>query len=142
MTLRRTFAFLVACLIAFALGAASMALYATAHRPVFDSALGCVDTVVTEAHDPTGDAMVDGGSITFHDIIDAKDEVTGVYIPPGDYAVASAGDRARVCLISIHTKDDRCDPDKDTRGRLFLVYDLAKNDAEVYSNGEHGCGGA
>jgi hypothetical protein len=142
MSLRRSLAVVGIFVIAFALGSASMVLYAKVHRPAIDSALGCVDTVVTEAHDPTGDAMVDGGSITFHDSIDPKDEVSGVYVPPGDYAVASAGDRARVCLISVPTKDDRCDPDKDTRGRLFLVYDLAKNEAEVYSNAEHGCGGA
>jgi hypothetical protein len=112
MSLPRGFATFGAFVIAFALGVVSTDLYAKAHRPVFDSALGCVDTVVTEAHDPTGDAMVDGGGIAFHDSIDPKDDISGVYVPPGDYADASAGDKVRVCLISVPTKDDRCDPNK------------------------------
>jgi hypothetical protein len=123
------------------------------NREVVTSALGCVNTLVTVSQQPTGPAMAQGGAITFLDDIApshgiAGQQIRGVYVQPGSYAVASAGDSVRVCLLSIPESlappggGPGCDPNVDIRGRTFLVFDRSNKSAQVYSNGEHGCGGA
>jgi hypothetical protein len=78
--------------------------------------------------------------------IAAGQRIRELYVPPGDYPVANAGDRVRVCLLSMPKKAGSCDPAKDIRGREFLVYDFTSDresdNAAVYTNGEHWCGGA
>ena len=119
---------------------------------IVNTSLGCVETVMTEARPPTGPSLADGGGITFRDDIAPHNgvenqQILGVYVPPGNYPVGNVGDKVRVCLLSVPEKSVQatgfgCDPAKDIRGRVFLVYDRANGSAEVYANGEHGCGGA
>ncbi len=110
-----------------------------------ESPLGCVETVVTKSVAPTGPSMADGGTLEFRNDI-AGQHIRELYVPPGDYSVANTGDRVRVCLLSTPKKAGGCDPTKDIRGREFLVYDRTSNresdNAAVYTNGEHSCGGA
>jgi hypothetical protein len=94
-----------------------------AHRvSEIESPLGCVNTVVTKSFAPTD-----------------------VYVGPGDSPVARVGAHVRVCLLSVPRKGNGCDPATDIRGREFLVYnpngDSGEN-AAVYTNAEHLCGGA
>ncbi len=94
--------------------------------------------------------MADGGSMEFRDGImpghGKKDLINYLYVAPGDHPVADVGDRVRVCLLTIPKKGAGCDPTKDSRGRAFLVYDLTRggdsDNAAVYTNAEHYCGGA
>ena len=51
------------------------------------------------------------------------------------------GDKVQVCWISTPTPSDYCDPDKDSRGRIYRVWDYKQS--KQYSGGsQHGCGGA
>jgi len=129
-------------------GLAGVSSYQYMHPPqAVDSSLGCVETVITQSTAPTGSSMAQGGGISFRDDIapgnGAKDvQILGVYLPPDTYPVGKLGDHVRVCLLSVPTKSEGCDPSVDVRGREFLVYDRANQNAQVYSNGEHYCGGA
>jgi hypothetical protein len=133
-----------------AAGAIGADFYLARHRPIVDTALGCVETVVTKSDAPTGPSMADGGDMTFRDDIApghgaANQQIFNVYIPPGSNPTANVGDRARVCLLSMPQKDTApggCDPAVDARGREFIILDLATGQAGVFANGEHGCGGA
>ena len=114
------------------------------HVSQIESPFGCVETVVTKSRAPTGSSMADGGTITFRN--DIAPGIAEVYVPPGSEPIAAAGDRVRVCLISVPRKGNGCDPSRDGRGREFLVYDRSSeepsNNAAVYTNAEHYCGGA
>ncbi|MEO6835838.1 MAG: hypothetical protein ABI231_08030 [Candidatus Tumulicola sp.] len=79
------------------------------------------------------------------------DQIHYLYVPPGDSPIASAGERVRVCLLNVPKKTPGkygCDPAKDIRGREFLVFvstsdpDRQSDNAGIYTNGEHYCGGA
>ena len=130
------------------IGFACVATPVQAHVAQVSSSLGCVNTLVTESRAPTGPAMVDGGGMTFADnITPGRGKNLGVYIPPGGAPVARAHQHVRVCLIDIPDKDSNCDPSKDSRGRVFLVINVETDpdyngQADVYTNAEHGCGGA
>ncbi len=112
--------------------------------------LGCVDTVVTKSLAPTGSAMADGGELAFRDDIApghgaAGQTIRTLYVPPGYDPVANSGDHVRVCLLQVPQKTGYCDPATDVRGREFLVFDRSKPQGEnagVFFNGEHLCGGA
>jgi hypothetical protein len=90
--------------------------------------------------------MADGGRMEFRN--DIARGIKELYVPPGDVAVAHEGERVRVCLLNVPKKSDGCDPAKDGRGREFLVYvytndpDRQSDNAFVYTNAEHWCGGA
>ena len=90
--------------------------------------------------------MADGGRMEFRDDISLREHIRELYVYPGDTPIASAGDRVRVCLLSMPKKGDGCDPAKDIRGREFLVFDRTSDteshNAAVYTNAEHWCGGA
>jgi hypothetical protein len=112
--------------------------------------LGCVDTVVTKSVAPTGSSMADGGELAFRDDIapghGAKGQtIRTLYVSPGYDTVAGSGDHVRVCLLQVPKKDAYCNPATDVRGREFLVFDTSKPQGEnagVFFNGEHLCGGA
>jgi hypothetical protein len=116
------------------------------HVTEIEAPLGCVDTVVTKSVAPTGPAMADGGIMAFRNYISTSQKIRELYIPPGDEPIANAGDRVRVCLLSIPKKGAGCDPTNDSRGREFLVYNRdaenASDNAAIYTNAEHWCGGA
>ena len=120
---------------------------AGAQHAAIQSSLGCVNTVVTASHAPTGPSMADGGEIAFAgNLTPGRGTIRSVYIPPDNTRspVASTHDRVRVCLLSIPSKGEGCDPGRDPRGREFLVINLEPErdyDAAVYSSGEHACGG-
>lgn len=90
--------------------------------------------------------MADGGHIEFRD--DIASGIRELYVGPGDSPVANVGEHVRVCLLNVPQKGNGCDPTKDMRGREFLVYvhtsdpDRQSNNAAVYTNAEHWCGGA
>lgn len=118
---------------------------ASTQRPAqIETPLGCVETVVTASRAPTGPSMADGGVITFRN--DIARGIREVYVPPGDTPIAEVGARVRVCLLSVPKRGNGCDPSKDIRGREFLVYnrssDESSENAAVYTNAEHWCGGA
>ena len=48
----------------------------------------------------------------------------------------------RVCFLSRPQRGEGCNPDKDTRGRMFSVYDYRQRAQYSGMNSEHGCGGA
>lgn len=112
--------------------------------------LGCVDTVVTKSLAPTGSSMAAGGQLTFRDDIApgngaAGQTIRALYVAPDNDPVANSGDHVRVCLLQMPQKTASCDPSKDIRGREFLVFDTSKAQGEnagVFFNGEHLCGGA
>ncbi|HEY9084557.1 MAG TPA: hypothetical protein VIN40_01245 [Candidatus Tyrphobacter sp.] len=52
------------------------------------------------------------------------------------------GDRVRVCLVSIPTRDRYCNPVTDLRGRVYNVWDYRRNAWYTGMNSEHDCGGA
>jgi hypothetical protein len=119
----------------------------------FSSRLGCVETVITEVHPSTDSSGAGSGSIAFRDDIapyhGAHDEkimsVTLAYTT--ETPNMAVGDRARVCLVSVPEKEKSsvvggCDPDRDPRGRVFLIYDRATQAIAEYSYGVHDCGGA
>ncbi len=115
-----------------------------------EAPLGCVDTVVTKSLAPTGTSMASGGLLTFRDDIAPGHGAAGqtirmLYVAPGDDTVANSGDRVRVCLLQMPLKTAYCNPATDIRGREFLVFDMSKPQGEnagVFFNGEHLCGGA
>jgi hypothetical protein len=128
----------------------------TNHVSQFESPLGCVNTIITESVKPTGPSMADGGGMNFRDDIAPGHGIKGaeiryLYVPTGSYPVGAASEPVRVCLLNMPKKQGGrygCDPSKDIRGREFLVYVLTNdpnrqsNNAAVYTNGEHYCGGA
>ncbi len=136
--------------------AAAVAILAPAHARASTTQivtpLGCVETVVTKSQAPTGSAMYQGGTLSFRDPIAPGQSgqaarIRSLYIPPGSEPIASAGDRVRVCLLSVPAKSGGCDPTTDARGLEFLVYvhtsdPTRQTNAAVYMNAEHNCGGA
>jgi hypothetical protein len=53
-----------------------------------------------------------------------------------------AGDRVRLCLLSMPVRQGRCDPAYDPRGREYRVWDYRQHAAYVGSTAGHDCGGA
>lgn len=131
-------------------GSGALAASYNSSIDVVDTSFGCVNTRITEIHQPSGPAMVDGGRIAFaaeigHGYTPPHSPISGVYIPPGSYFNGKHGDRVRVCLLTVPKNDHTrfgCNPTIDPRGREFLVYDRVTTASEVFGNGEHGCGGA
>jgi hypothetical protein len=52
------------------------------------------------------------------------------------------GDRVRVCYLGGPWRDEACNPDVDSRGRVFSVYDYRQHASYSGINSEHDCGGA
>jgi hypothetical protein len=52
------------------------------------------------------------------------------------------GDKVQVCFLSRPAPEVYCDPDKDSRGRTFRVYDYRQRAQYSGMNSEHDCGGA
>ncbi|MHB8433722.1 MAG: hypothetical protein ACYC8W_00510 [Candidatus Tyrphobacter sp.] len=52
------------------------------------------------------------------------------------------GDRVRVCLVHVPTRDRYCNPVTDLRGRVYAVYDYRRHASYSGMNSEHDCGGA
>jgi hypothetical protein len=125
-------------------------LAATSAPQEIQAPLGCVETTVTKSLAPTGTSMASGGELAFRDDIApgrgaAGQTIRTLYVAPGDDTVADSGDHVRVCLLQMPRKTGSCDPSKDIRGREFLVFDESKPQGEnagVFFNGEHLCGGA
>jgi hypothetical protein len=57
-------------------------------------------------------------------------------------AKQKVGDKVQVCLIGSPPKDQYCNPDKDSRGRFFRVYNYRLKAAYAGTNANHLCGGA
>jgi hypothetical protein len=75
-----------------------------------------------------------------------KDETVGVVdrtMPLNPVmAKQKVGDNVQVCLLSMPTKDQFCNPDRDPRGRYYRIYHYRLQAAYVGTNGNHLCGGA
>ncbi len=52
------------------------------------------------------------------------------------------GDLVQLCLASVPKADQYCNPKKDSRGRMYRVYDYRQHKAYSGANSEHACGGA
>jgi len=57
-------------------------------------------------------------------------------------AAEHRGDRVQVCYLGGPAPTQYCNPDKDTRGRLYRVYDYRQHQQYWGGNAEHDCGGA
>jgi hypothetical protein len=55
---------------------------------------------------------------------------------------ARAGDAVKLCLVETPKSGDGCDPNKDSRGRIYSAYDQRLHASFSGSNANHGCGGA
>ncbi len=123
--------------------------YATIH---------CVETTVKwvgyrlydyKTHEPSRDS---GSAVTFSTRLglegsqgpNAPSVRAGVTKYGTDPIIAAerAGDKVQVCLLSIPEPSRWCNPDRDSRGRKYRVYDYRQKAAYVGENGEHYCGGA
>ena len=52
------------------------------------------------------------------------------------------GDRVQVCIVQIPAPTTHCNPDTDSRGRVYRVWDYKLKAQYSGLNGEHDCGGA
>ena len=52
------------------------------------------------------------------------------------------GDKVQVCYLGPPTPDESCNPDSDSRGRKYRVYDYEQHASYDGINTEHDCGGA
>lgn len=52
------------------------------------------------------------------------------------------GDRVQVCFLAAPAPTDYCNPDSDSRGRLYRVWDYRQKAQYSGTNSEHDCGGA
>jgi len=61
-----------------------------------------------------------------------------------DLAIAQqqVGDKVQICLLNSPRPSQYCDPTKDSRGRIFRVYNYRLKAAYTGWNANHGCGGA
>jgi hypothetical protein len=116
----------------------------------------CVDTTVFEVeprlvsqgqtHFTSAD-FESGVEVTFHTSFGANAGLAAVVHYGGTSGNAlmmseHPGDRVRVCLVSIPTRDQYCDPVTDLRGRVYQVYDYRRHASYSGMNSEHDCGGA
>lgn len=62
--------------------------------------------------------------------------------PNSVLAKQQVGDRVQVCLIGYPTKDQFCNPDRDSRGRYYRIYNYRQKAEYSGTNGNHLCGGA
>ncbi len=62
--------------------------------------------------------------------------------PSSAIAQQRVGDKVRVCLISVPIKDQYCNPDRDSRGRIYQVYNYRLRNTFSGTNANHFCGGA
>jgi hypothetical protein len=53
-----------------------------------------------------------------------------------------AGDKVQVCFLGPPAPTKYCDPDKDSRGRMYRVWDYRQKAQYWGGNSQHGCGGA
>ena len=53
-----------------------------------------------------------------------------------------AGDRVQVCVVQIPPPTQTCNPDTDSRGRVYRVWDYRQSAQYDGMNSEHDCGGA
>lgn len=108
----------------------------------------CLDTKITAIRHPQWLAnlgtwnMLGGmyGSETFGNQV-----MVSIHTDPVDNRVwmqNKVGDKVQICLLSIPARTDRCNPDIDTRGRIYYVYDYRLKGAFIETTGEHYCGGA
>ena len=52
------------------------------------------------------------------------------------------GDRVQVCIVQIPAPTQTCNPDTDSRGRVYRVWDYQQKAQYWGLNSEHDCGGA
>ena len=52
------------------------------------------------------------------------------------------GDRVQVCIVQIPAPTRTCNPDTDSRGRVYRVWDYRQKAQYSGMNSEHDCGGA
>lgn len=109
----------------------------------------CEDSVVTKV----GTYFENDSSSGFYALFQSK---LGVEQFPDDHAAVvdrnaapnstlaqqKVGDKVQVCLIASPTKDQYCNPDQDSRGRFFRVYNYRLKAAYSGTNANHLCGGA
>ncbi len=62
--------------------------------------------------------------------------------PNSAIAKQQVGDKIQVCLIGTPKKDQYCNPDQDSRGRFYRVYNYRLREAYTGTNANHLCGGA
>ena len=62
--------------------------------------------------------------------------------PSDAIARQKVGDKVQICLLNSPRPSQYCDPTKDSRGRVFRVYNYRLKAAYTGWNANHGCGGA
>lgn len=109
----------------------------------------CVDSVVTERgtyfeNDPSSGFYVGFKTrVGVEKFPEAHAAIVDRGAEPGSViARQKVGDRVQVCLVSQPKKDEYCDPSKDSRGRIYRVYNYRLKAAFDGMNANHYCGGA
>jgi len=158
--LARTAAVLAAALLAPSVAGAQTA---TEYKPGpwHYRTIACVDTTVTKVVPRLGQAgqtkftaadFKASGAIVFFasrlgvDPLYPNDHamVTHYQDMAGNTVMAAQhpGDRVQLCFLGGPAPTTFCDPDKDSRGRSYRVYDYRQRASYAGLNEEHGCGGA
>jgi hypothetical protein len=92
-------------------------------------------------HEPVGE-MVGGtiGMIAFSNKLELSihSEVGSNRV----WGMTKIGDHVQVCLIARPARDETCNPDVDTRGQTYYVYNYRLKGAFIETTGLHFCGGA
>jgi hypothetical protein len=109
----------------------------------------CEDSVVTKVGYYFKDEPNSGIYITFKSTLGVSNfkgesaAVTDRMMPLNSViAKQKVGNKVQVCLISTPSKERFCNPEKDSRGRFYRIYDYQLKAAYVGTNGNHLCGGA
>ena len=123
--------------------------------------IACVDTTVKSVTPRLGSAgqtsysrsdfMQSGVAVTFNTRLGADPAepaaLAGVvhYQDMAGNGVMMAehrGDRVQVCFLQAPAPTEFCNPDSDSRGRLYRVWDYRQKAQYAGTNSEHDCGGA
>jgi hypothetical protein len=122
--------------------------------------VGCVDTTVRSVQPrlSTGNAKPTAEDFKMTGVGVAFNTHLGVDpLSPNDFASVvhyqgstgnplmiseRAGDKVQVCFLGPPPPTKYCDPDKDSRGRMYRVWDYQRKAQYWGGNSQHGCGGA
>jgi hypothetical protein len=121
----------------------------------------CVDTTVKSVTPRLGNAgqtsfsksdfLQSGVAVTFNTRLGADPvepaalaAVVHYQDTPGNNVMMAEhrGDRVQVCFLQAPPPTDSCNPDSDSRGRQYRVWDYRQKAQYAGGNSEHDCGGA
>jgi len=109
----------------------------------------CVQTTIARVttyfeNDPSsGSVIIFASNLGVANFAGAKATIVDRYATAGSAITrARAGDAVKLCLTDVPAADQYCNPNKDSRGRVYSAYDNRLRASFSGSNANHGCGGA